>query len=366
MIHYLKVITPKFLTRVFALLGLKLICTLIAVYIFARFSPLIDADLYLSGSYGSHMAIRTRVIQSSVLFLSNFGGKVFVHWFFGLISLAGVIYYYLRGGARWQICLPLFLPSTLIWTSVIGKEAIFYGAFTLTLVVWTRLVTKKSDLTDYVFVVIAVAICGLLRPHYAIAIGWIFTSTLLIRKLERHAWKWLCLLALMGIVAFFAFAWEPLIYRGFEAIEPSARASRFLFFGIEPETAEGFSTYKSLLPLGALMGIVGPMPTELYARPVFIPFFLEGIMVIFFPAVLYLYAINQSFKKKLQFKYIYWMSLVPAILCLMVIHAPFGLLNPGSATRWRVNFEPIFHMAPLLLLYVLLDYDQNANHSLSY
>jgi hypothetical protein len=48
---------------------------------------------------------------------------------------------------------------------------------------------------------------------------------------------------------------------------------------------------------------------------------------------------------------------------LMVLHAPFGLLNPGSATRWRVNFEPIFHMAPLLLIYGFLDKDRHENHS---
>ena len=46
----------------------------------------------------------------------------------------------------------------------------------------------------------------------------------------------------------------------------------------------------------------------------------------------------------------------------MVLHAPFGLLNPGSATRWRVNFEAIFHIAPLLLLYGFLDNDRHANH----
>jgi hypothetical protein len=38
-----------------------------------------------------------------------------------------------------------------------------------------------------------------------------------------------------------------------------------------------------------------------------------------------------------------------AIIILVLVHAPFGILNPGSAIRWRVNFELIFYMAPLLL-----------------
>tara|TARA_B110001469_G_C9488516_1_gene244568 strand:+ start:57 stop:185 length:129 start_codon:yes stop_codon:yes gene_type:complete len=33
----------------------------------------------------------------------------------------------------------------------------------------------------------------------------------------------------------------------------------------------------------------------------------------------------------------------------IIIHAPFGILNPGTAIRWRVNFELIFYLAPILI-----------------
>ena len=151
-----------------ALLGLKLLCTLLAVFVFSRFSPLIDSDLYLSGFFVSDGALRTRIIQGIVLTLSKFGGSVFIHWSFGVMSLAGVFYYYLRGGVRWQLCLPLLLPSTLIWTSVIGKEGIFYGAFTLALVIWARFVVRKCTATDYLLLAVALLVCAMLRPHYGV------------------------------------------------------------------------------------------------------------------------------------------------------------------------------------------------------
>lgn len=342
--------------------SLKLLCTLLAVFVFARFSPLIDSDLYLSGFYASDGTLRTRIIQGIVLILSNYGCSVFIHWFFGILSLAGVLYYYYRGGIRWQVCLPLLLPSTLIWTSVIGKEAIFYGAFTLALVIWTRLAVIKLNLTDYGLLVAAVVICLLLRPHYAIAILWLFVSTLVIEKSKKNVWVWLSLLAIFGLSILWLFVWDPLLGRGFGNIDPTARASRYVLFGIEPGTAVGFNTYKSLLPLGALLGIIGPLPTEVYSRPIFIPFFLEGVLLLLLPAGVYLYACKQSFVHKHRFKSIFWLSLVPAILALMVLHAPFGLLNPGSATRWRVNFEAIFHIAPFLLLYGFIDNDRHENH----
>jgi hypothetical protein len=365
MVFKVQEILPRHMMGLGVLLCLKLLFTLLAVFVFAKLSPLVDADLYLSGFYESDPALRTRIIQRLALMLSNLGGAVFVHWAFGVLSLSGVLYYYWRGGFRWQLCIPLLLPSTLIWTSVIGKEAIFYGAFTLALVIWARFVLRKCDLTDYVFLAIGVTICFLLRAHYAVAICWLFVSALLTEKFKKDAWPWLCLLALLGSGILFAFAWEPILIRGFEGIEPTARASRFVLFGIEPNTSAGFDTYKSLIPLGALLGIIGPLPTEVYSRPILIPFLLEGVAVLLFPAAVYLYASKRSFGGKRQFKTIFWTCLVPAILFLMVLHAPFGLLNPGSATRWRVNFEAIFHIAPILLLYGFLDNDRHANHPFS-
>jgi len=346
-----------------ALLSMKLLCTLLAVFIFSRFSPLIDSNLYLSGFFVSDGAFRTRVIQGIVLTLSNFGGSVFIHWSFGAMSLAGVLYYFWRGGVRWQLCLPLLLPSTLIWTSVIGKEAIFYGAFTLALVIWARFVVRKCTATDYLIFALALLVCAILRPHYGVVLAWLVISVVMVTKFENDAWPWLCLAAVLGASAIFVFSWEELNLRGFGGIEPNARASRFAVFGIDQGTSAGFEIYKSLVPLGALLGIIGPMPTELFARPVFIPFFMEGVLILLFPAGVYLYACKQSFEQKLRFKTIFWLSLIPAILALMILHAPFGLLNPGSATRWRVNFEAIFHIAPLLLIYGFLDNDRHANHS---
>ena len=363
MIGNLVALLPKPVRWTVLLLGVKLFFTLLAVFFFSKYSPLVDADLYLSNYYVIDPHLRTRFIQNFVTLLSNFGGAIFVHWSFGVLSLMGVFYYYWRGGGRWQLCLLLLLPSTLIWTSVIGKEAIFYGTFTLSIAIWVQFVARKCTATDYIFLALAMLVCALLRPHYGVVLVWLFLSAVLVNKFKNTAWPWLCLLAILGAGVVFAFAWDALLLRGFGGIEPSARASRFALFGIDQKTSAGFETYKSLVPLGALLGIIGPMPTELFARPEFIPFFLEGVLILLFPAGVYFYASRQSFEGQKRFMAIFWLCLVPAILALLVLHAPFGLLNPGSATRWRVNFEAAFHMAPLLLLYGFLDNDLHENHS---
>ena len=57
--------------------------------------------------------------------------------------------------------------------------------------------------------------------------------------------------------------------------------------------------------------------------------------------------------------YIY--GVLPTIVLIMLIHAFFGVLNPGTAIRWRVNFELIFYFAPLLLYFNLLE-SKNENN----
>ena len=344
-------LTTKSVKFISILLCVKLFCTLFAIFVFSKFTPLTDAGMYLSGSYNVfHTAQRTLIIQTVAIELAKIGGLVFAHYIFGVFSLIGLSYYFLTGGKRWQFALFLIFPSALIWTSVIGKEAVFYGAFTLLLVIWSRFVSSQNGVTDIFLFILALVVCAIFRPHYGVVILWLFISTFLVNMYGMKAWPYLCLLALLALGFYFAFAWEKILHHGLGGIDQGGRSSRFVALNIIRETTAGFEKYKSLLLLGAIFGIIGPMPEELITRPEFIPFFLEGIFIIIFPAAVYIYASKKTFYGKKRFMELFWLCLIPAILALMLFHAPFGILNPGSATRWRVNFESIFLIAPILLM----------------
>jgi hypothetical protein len=62
---------------------------------------------------------------------------------------------------------------------------------------------------------------------------------------------------------------------------------------------------------------------------------------------------------------LFFLSLASAILMLLFMHAPFEILNPGSAIRWRVNFEQVFYLAPILLMLRFIDVKTKENPSLS-
>lgn len=352
-------------TIILTLIILKFICTLLALYVFTKFSPLVDVEQYLLGGYSNHASFRTHLVQNIVRIFSAFSGPVGINFLFGVISLLGLMYYYFRGGTRWQLCAIMFLPSSLIWTSVIGKEAIFYGAFSLLIVIWVQFIHRRFSLLDLGLLIPSLVFCFVLRPHYGLVIPWLFMSVILIDKFHTKAWIFLSLIVGLSYALISGYLWDTMLLYGFYGIDPDARASRFISFGIDPLTWGGVEKYKTLLPLGAILGIVGPTPSEVFSRPILVPFLIEGLLILIFPALVYLYAVRQSFMEQNRFKIIFWMSLVPAIIMLIILHSPFGVLNPGSATRWRVNFELLFYMAPMLLLFSFLDNKSRENSSLS-
>jgi len=346
-----------------ALVLVKIFGLIFATQVFSRFTPLVDSELYLKGFYSLNTIFRTQVIQWLAMTVNTLGSSYFTHFTFAMISTLGLAYYYLTGGRRWVLMLTLLLPSSLVWTSIVGKEAIFFGGMGLALVIWSKYTVSSLGWVDIIIAALAIGVCALFRPHYAVALLWLFVATTLFKRLEGKAWVLLLLLLIVGALAVYFTVWTELTLRGWGGIEPTARASRFQTLGILANTSEGFDRYNSLLPLGLILGIVGPMPSEVLNRVEFLPFFIEGMFILLAPLLIFLLAIKHGLHRETFFLRMFFGCLLPAILMLMVLHAPFGFLNPGSAIRWRVNFEQIFYLAPLLLMYRFMDDDRTKNSS---
>ena len=334
---------------------IKIIGVIFATQVFARFTPLIDCQNYLIGFYYNVPSLRTQFVQWLASTLNGLGGHYFTLLSFAFISTLGLVYYYLTGGRRWLPAFTLLLPSALVWTSIVGKEAIFCGGMGLVIVVWSKFVVRSLNWYDIFIAALGIGVCALLRPHYSVALFWLFIATAVIKKIEKKALICLILLLLLGICITYFSVWQNVLERGYGAIDPMARSSRFQTLGIIAGTDEGFQQFKSMLPLGVLMGIVGPLLTEVFKRIEFLPFFIEGVLILLAPLLIFQFANRLDIpQKKLFIKNFFW-CLVPAILMLMVFHAPFGFLNPGSAIRWRTNFEQMFYLAPILLVYRFID-----------
>jgi hypothetical protein len=304
------------------------------------------------------------MINSAAVFLNSIGGVYFAHFVFSLFSISGLLYYYLTGGRRWVLLLFLLLPSSLVWSSIVGKEALFYGATGVVIVIWTKYAVHKITYYDCVFLTATLLICALFRPHYVLAYGWLFYSTYTLKRFVRNALKILIVSYLLFAIIFYFMGWDALIERGFGGIDPAARSSRFDTLGIIPGNYEGLLKFKTMILNGMIWGIIGPFPSELLSRPEFTPFFIEGLFIFLMPLLIIILAMRIELENKYKFYNLFFLSLIPAILILLLIHSPFGILNPGSAIRWRVNFEQVFYLAPILLIFRFMDVKTKKNSSL--
>jgi hypothetical protein len=348
-----------------AAVAIKILGVFFATLIFAKFTPLIDSNLYLQNGMNLDPFLRTRIINSTAVFLNSIGGVYFAHFVFSLFSISGLLYYYLTGGRRWVLLLFLLLPSSLVWSSIVGKEAVFYGATGVVIVIWSKYAVRKMASYDFLFLIVALLVCALQRPHYALAYVWLFFSAYTLARFEKSAFKILLVAFLLFAIFFYFIGWESLALRGFGGIDPFARSSRFDLLGINPFTGEGYLKFKAMILNGMIWGVIGPFPSELLSRPEFTPFFIEGLFIFLIPVLATILVILIKIENKRYFYKIFFISLAPAILILLFMHAPFGILNPGSAIRWRVNFEQVFYLAPMLLIFRFMDVKTQENPSLS-
>ena len=232
-----------------------------------------------------------------------------------------------------------------------------------------------------------------MEPDYFIAILWLFWVAIILKKIANYRGIILFSYLLLIVSLFSIIFWGSYIdkYLGTNIFDLTwkvftkidvllGRSSRFEEFGLlNPdqhiipvwEWSDAYINktkiiFENHFGLGFVFGIVGPFLKETLRRPEFIPFFIEGIIIIMTPIILFLYIIVKklfNYNNINCLNYIY--GVIPAIILVMIVHALFGILNPGTAIRWRVNFELLFYFAPMLLYFNILESKNEKNNSLS-
>ena len=117
--------------------------------------------------------------------------------------------------------------------------------------------------------------------------------------------------------------------------------------------------------IGFFYGIIGPFIEETIKRPEFLPFFIEGIIILSAPSIFLIYFKYKKINKKNIYYLNYIYGVLPAIILVMIFHSFSGIFNPGTAIRWRINFELLFYFAPYLIFLNLKELKNEKNLTLS-
>lgn len=344
---------------------IKIIATLFSIYVYARFSPFADAERYLNANFSSwsFSYLFNRTLFTDFVYAALKQILVFntaVHLFISVL-LSGCLWYVLKEDYKFinkpLLYTSLLLPHFLIWSGMVGKEALAIVGFLLfikacvDLVVWNKL--RVLPLLLGLFL-------GLTeRPHYSLAYLYLFFISLLtingrvrLMSLFSPQASWALLFAVLGYCAVFYNQLQQLFSRPLLQFMTLAK-QYFLSFNANSNRWnilwENPQDFFINLPWGLPISIIGPTSKEALARPVFFPAFLEGCVALFLIGAL-IFMLLEFIKEYRHFRTVIIWGFIPALLLGLLINYPFGIFNPGSAIRYKQSLAPLMYFYPLLLM----------------
>ena len=318
--------------------------TLFSVFVYSHFSQLGDANSYLTGAYDDTGQARTYFVTLlATRLMALVHVDLIAHLVYSLFAASGVAYMVrqarVHGRYRWVLLAVLLCPNFGVWASVIGREALFIGLLGFFMGAVVGYFTERG-LHRLLLAVFCVAGMVFIRAPYGIGAALFLLMFLL------YMWGPRTQLSVgvqfLGFAAVSAFvlylAWPTIDDYIAGDVLPKAKT----FFTINSDTTrlwmnltttpQLFRTLWWTLP----MALVGPTPAEVAARPLMLPFFLSGLMVL----CVLLYSLHAAWRQSPPglLRKILVLGWMPSLLLILVSYVPFGVYNPGSGIRYESCF----------------------------
>lgn len=332
---------------------LSIAWTLFSVYIYRSFSSLGDSAAYIEDAYADHAQLRTRFISYAAMLLRTVTGhELGSHLGFSLFCYSGLAYLVVGrcGGAAKLACAGVMLsPNFGVWSSVVGREALFIGFLGYSLGALLR--HYNTGKLRYLCIAFATFLpLVFLRSAYGASLGVFYLGYLVFRRPTRCGLTVSLLAALSMVVLllgliFFSEVMDKLVTH---KILPEAKS----YFTTNSPTTRAWvrldtsKDYLASLPWSIPLSLLGPTWGEVLRRPVMLPFFLGGLVSLMCLFVACCSAVfgEASFRERR----ILLFGWLPAVVTTLLVYMPYGIYNPGSGIRYASCFI-VFLWVPLIM-----------------
>lgn len=313
-----------------------------ALFIFSKVTSLGDTFSYLNGShfsFGEFFFSSTKMLGTIAFLLNSSFGLIVANLFFLFLSFYGIYYslsrLMLSSKELIPILLLLSLPSFGIWTSIASKEAVgvFYMGIILGYII-DLLENKKRKirLIEY----LAFYLLFIFKAHFFAAIIPILVYIKISYWLHLRTFgKSILLLAHIVISISFFYYFKDII----SDISFTIPNHFSMDAGSTRENDIWVGEYDVFLnaPYGMFIAFWGPTFYEVLEKPIQGIAFFESL-IIFCLFIYFIYKASWLVLKSGKINIIYLSIFFMATFWLLFVHYPFGVLNPGSAIRYRENF----------------------------
>ena len=326
----------------FSYFVIKFFYMLFALFVFSKLTTLGDTYRYLRGdeAFSSELWHNSTALMDTLAYSSSFLlGPVLGNLPFMVLSIVGIYYpvsrlNLTRNQLVWLLAL-LSLPSFGVWTSIASKEAI--GVFFLGVILGFIIDLIKGNANrNYVLVLFCIYLCFVFKPQYLIGISALFTFVFLSRTFSLRGLGKVIVLALFFVISFlvlYIFRDEInelsfIMPRHFSQNAGSTRENTFW--------VNDFDVFRNA-PYGMFIAFFGPTVSEALSKVMHLLAFFESVFIVgafvYASFKLFLMTINTG-----RFNVFFLGVFLTVSLWILFVNYHFGVLNPGSAIRYRENF----------------------------
>jgi hypothetical protein len=299
-----------------------------------------DKEAWISAKLGESQASTFVTDWIGSIFHSMFGGNaILINIGFQSISFVGLVYLLLSvpPSSRKVLSLLIMLPSFTLWTSIASKECLISSSVAILAGFLIRQYTTKTPFN--LLHLFAGGILYLFKPHYLIAIAFAWCARNLgIFVRQKALLTYIGLLVSLAGLYIFRDQIDALAFKvqwSFEIVE-HVRSTRTESFFVDKYDV----FYK--MPEGFYRAFMGPTIEEVMTSPLHMATFLESLVL--FGALLL--AVLRRFRDIPVYNFILSMGVM---FWIIFPNYPFGVMNSGSAIRYRSGWIVLVFVAILVL-----------------
>jgi len=318
----------------------KIVYMFFAIFVYSKFTMLGDTDSYIYSSYTLNYPMNsTHIIGYFASRIHTYFGTIFTHIVFLSLSFYGIYYSVSRlrlsNKELLYIFLLLSLPSFGVWTSIVSKESIGVLYMGIILGYFIDLMENKKRKIKFIEY-FALCLLYIFKIQYfsAILSLWIFIKVSNVLSLKSNGKSLFLFIYILITISFFYYFRDYINDISFKMPEHFS-----LNGGSTRENIFWIKDYDVFFnaPYGMFIAFWGPTLSEVINKPIQGIVFMESFVIFtLFVCFLYRALLLTIETKKIN---IFYLSILLIVLFwLLFVHYPFGVLNPGSALRYRENF----------------------------
>ncbi|WP_143109294.1 hypothetical protein [Dyella sp. OK004] len=281
----------------------------------------------------------------SVKLLSLVNSELVAHLVFSMFAASGMAYLWVHAGLhgkyRWPVLAIMLNPCFGVWASVIGRESLFVGLLGYFMGAVLAYYTCKH-LRHLLLAGVCLAGLIFVRSAYGIGLAiFLIMFVMYTLPIRMNLSAGVHIVLAVGLAALLVIvAWPALDNYLVNDILPKAKS----YFTLTSATTR---TWIQLRTSGDLfsglwwslpLALVGPTPGEVAARPVMLPFFVSGLVIVGVLLHQLWLTLNGAMPKSVR--KVLMLAWLPSLVVILISYVPFGIYNPGSGIRYLCGVLP--------------------------